>query len=200
MDVTGDLAKPVFPTRTVDLLLIHAPAFFDFRGRDDIYFPYLSTSGDVPITPLYEYFPVGFKTIQRLSVELGLEVAILNLSTVLLKYPRVDLRTRSCASVNARLIGIDLHWMVHVQGSLAIAELDQGRFTPTSRSSSAASRPPTTPHELVRYPFIDMVLRGYDTHAPLRPLAGRAKRIAGGCADRRKPELEATMARSSTTV
>ena len=44
-----------FPRKRVDLLLVHAPTFFDFRDRDDIYFPYLSTSGDVPITPLYEY-------------------------------------------------------------------------------------------------------------------------------------------------
>ncbi len=46
---------------------------FEFRGRRDIYFPFLGTSGDVPITPLYEYFPVGFKTLQRfLGEELGL--------------------------------------------------------------------------------------------------------------------------------
>ena len=69
-----------FPARSVDLLLVHAPAFFDFRERQDIYFPYLSTSGDVPITPLYEYFPVGFKTLQRYLQDRGHLVAILNLS------------------------------------------------------------------------------------------------------------------------
>ena len=53
------------PTLRADLVLLHAPAFFDFRNRRDIYFPFLGTSGDVPITPLYEYFPVGFKTLQR---------------------------------------------------------------------------------------------------------------------------------------
>src|SRR5688572_8563560 len=78
----------VFPARRVDLLLIHAPAFFDFRDRDDIYFPYLSTSGDVPITPLYEYFPIGFKSLQRYLSDRGWEVAIVNLATVLLKYPK----------------------------------------------------------------------------------------------------------------
>jgi hypothetical protein len=31
-------------------LLIHPPAFFDFRERRDIYFPFLGTSGDV-VTP-----------------------------------------------------------------------------------------------------------------------------------------------------
>src|SRR6185503_28371 len=111
-----------FPQKRVDLLLLHAPAFFDFRDREDIYFPYLSTSGDVPITPLYEYFPIGFKTMQRHLGDRGYEVAILNLSTVLLKYPRLDVRAL-LASIDARLIGIDLHWMVHVQGSLEVARL-----------------------------------------------------------------------------
>src|SRR5436190_14321460 len=73
-----------------DLVLIHAPAFFDFRDRGDIYFPYLSTSGDVPITPLYEYFPVGFKTLQRFLTERGYDIKIINLSTVLLRYPKLE--------------------------------------------------------------------------------------------------------------
>jgi clorobiocin biosynthesis protein CloN6 len=160
--------NPPFPNRSVDLLLIHAPAFFDFRDREDIYFPYLSTSGDVPITPLYEYFPVGFKTIQRHLSDRGFEVAILNLSTVLLKYPRVDVR-RLLASANAKLIGIDLHWMVHVQGSLAIAKLvkEIHKDTPVVFGGISSTYYAA---QLMEYPFVDMVLKGYDTHAPLHRL------------------------------
>ena len=80
----------VFPTISADMVLVHAPAFFDFRDRGDIYFPYLSTSGDVPITPLYEYFPLGFKTLQRFLGDRGYDVKIINLSTVLLKFPGVE--------------------------------------------------------------------------------------------------------------
>lgn len=58
-------SKIQLPPLRADLVLMHAPAVFDFRNRRDIYFPFLGTSGDVPITPLYEYFPVGFKTLQR---------------------------------------------------------------------------------------------------------------------------------------
>src|SRR4030042_2858353 len=75
-----------------DLVLVHPPAFFDFRNRRDIYFPYLSTSGDVPITPLYEYFPVGFKTLRRYLGERGHDVKIVNLASLLLRYPGLDLR------------------------------------------------------------------------------------------------------------
>src|SRR5262245_16827110 len=68
---------PRLPPLRADLLLLHAPAFFDFRDRRDVYFPFLGTSGDVPITPLYEYFPVGFKTLQRYLMERGHEVKLL---------------------------------------------------------------------------------------------------------------------------
>ena len=77
------------PVVAAELLLVHAPAFFDFRDRGDIYFPYLGTSGDVPITPLYEYFPVGFKTLQRYLGGRGHDVKLLNLATLLLKFPKL---------------------------------------------------------------------------------------------------------------
>jgi clorobiocin biosynthesis protein CloN6 len=172
--MTGDLlVAPSFPTRSVDLLLVHAPAFFDFRERDDIYFPYLSTSGDVPITPLYEYFPVGFKTLQRHLQDRGFSVAILNLSTVLMKYPAVDVRAL-LSSIDARLIGIDLHWMVHVQGSLATAQLikDLHPGTPIVFGGISSTY---YAQQLAAYPFIDMVMKGYDTHAPMTKLLTELK-------------------------
>lgn len=61
----GTFLEGELPPLSADLLLLHAPAFFDFRERRDIYFPFLGTSGDVPITPLYEYFPIGFKMLDR---------------------------------------------------------------------------------------------------------------------------------------
>lgn len=168
-----------FPTIDADLLLIHAPAYFDFRDRGDIYFPYLSTSGDVPITPLYEYFPVGFKSLQRFLGERGYDVKILNLSTVLLRFPRLDVQ-EMLKSVHAKLFGIDLHWMVHVQGSLKTAELLKALHPEVpvifgGISSTYFGR------ELIRYPFIDMVMRGYDT---LEPMAGLLQALQGGHAPR----------------
>ncbi len=108
------------PNLASDLLLLHAPAFFDFRNRRDIYFPYLSTSGDVPITPLYEYFPLGWKTLQRFLSERDHSVRIVNLSGLLLRYPSLSANAVFSA-FDVRLLGIDLHWMVHVQGSLDVA-------------------------------------------------------------------------------
>src|SRR5690349_4354525 len=103
------------PSLSADLILLHAPAVFDFRDRRDIYFPFLGTSGDVPITPLYEYFPVGFKTLQRHLEERGNDVRIVNLASLFVRYPHLD-AARVLAALDAPLIGIDLHWMIHVQG------------------------------------------------------------------------------------
>ncbi|MFL6282688.1 MAG: cobalamin-dependent protein [Pyrinomonadaceae bacterium] len=163
----------VFPTISADVVLVHAPAFFDFRDRGDIYFPYLSTSGDVPITPLYEYFPLGFKTLQRFLGERGHDVKIINLSTVLLKFPGVDVAALLRA-VDARLFGIDLHWMVHVQGSLRIAELLKSVHAEAPVIFGGISSTYYA-EELIRYPFIDMVMRGYNTLEPMASLLGALK-------------------------
>ncbi len=159
---------PCLPPLKADLLLLHAPAFFDFRDRRDVYFPFLGTSGDVPITPLYEYFPVGFKTIQRFLSGRGYSVKILNLSSLLLRYRGLDFRAL-VEALDVKLVGIDLHWMVHVQGSLSVAE-NIRRLRPDiplilgGISSSYYAR------QLIEYPQVDMVMRGYDTLEPMAAL------------------------------
>lgn len=157
-----------FPILSADLVLIHPPAFFDFRERRDIYFPFLGTSGDVPITPLYEYFPVGFKALKRYLSERGHKVEIINLSSILLRYPGIDL-DRLLQRIDAKLIGIDLHWMIHVQGSLAIAEKIKKLQEDTPVVFGGISSTYYA-HELIQYPFIDLVMRGYDTLAPMDEL------------------------------
>ncbi len=156
------------PTLEADLLLLHAPAVFDFRERSDIYFPFLGTSGDVPITPLYEYFPVGFKTLQRFLSERHHDVALLNLAVLLLRYPRLAFET-VIEALDVRLLGIDLHWMVHVQGSLEVAERIKA-LRPDLRIVFGGISASYYADELIRYPFVDMVMRGYDTHAPMAAL------------------------------
>jgi clorobiocin biosynthesis protein CloN6 len=151
-----------------DMLFIHAPAYFEFRKETKVYFPYLSTSGDVPVTPLYEYYPRGFNTLRRFLTEKGYTVDIINLSSVLLKYPELDI-VQLLKELDVKVIGIDLHWMVHVQGSLEIAALLKRLHCQTiivfgGISSSFYA------DELIRYPFIDMVMRGYDTHIPMAQL------------------------------
>jgi clorobiocin biosynthesis protein CloN6 len=159
------------PSLNSDLLLLHAPACFDFRNRRDIYFPYLGTSGDVPITPLYEYFPVGWKTLQRFLSSREHRVRILNLSSLLLRYPALDINT-VLEALNTKLLGIDLHWMIHVQGALKVASLFK-QVHPETPIIFGGISSTYYAQELIRYPFIDMVMRGYDTHEPMHALLTR---------------------------
>lgn len=156
------------PKLSADLLLLHAPAIFDFRSRRDIYFPFLGTSGDVPITPLYEYFPVGFRTLQQFLSVREFEVKIINLSTVLISYPKIDV-DMLINSLDVKLLGLDLHWMVHVQGCLAIAERIK-RLRPDITIILGGISSTYYAEELIQYPFVDMVMRGYDTHEPMATL------------------------------
>lgn len=167
---------PSLPSLRADLLLLHAPAVFDFRKRRDLYFPFLGTSGDVPITPLYEYFPVGYKTLQRFLGERGHDVRILNLASLFVRYPHLE-ADRVLSALDAPLVGIDLHWMIHVQGALEIASRLKA-LRPEVKIILGGISATYYAEELIRYPFIDLVMGGYDTHAPMAELLDRVKRGA----------------------
>src|SRR5258708_656122 len=171
-------SKPLsLPVLSADLLLMHAPAFFDFRNRRDIYFPFLGTSGDVPITPLYEYFPIGFKMLHRHLTAKGHSVEIINLSTVLLRYPAINVQAL-IEALDVRLLGIDLHWMVHVQGSLEVAKLVKS-LRPDILTIFGGISSTYYAEELVRYPFVDMVMKGYDTLGPMDQVPYALKHVNG---------------------
>lgn len=151
-----------------DLVLLHAPAYFDFRKEDRVYFPFMSTSGDVPITPMYEYFPLGFKTIKKYLEDRGYRVRIINLCSLMLIYPETDVDAL-LKNIEAKAVGIDLHWMVHIQGSLGIAKRLK-QVNPDIPVFFGGISSTYFADELIRYPFIDMVMRGYETHMPMERL------------------------------
>lgn len=164
-----DQRRPAaLPVLRADLLLVHPPAVFEFRDRRDIYFPFLGTSDAVPTTPLFEYFPLGFKTLQRYLSDRGHDVTLLNLSTLFLRYPTLALETVADA-LDVRLVGIDLHWMVHVQGSLAVAARLK-ELRPDLRIIFGGISSTYYSKELIRRPEIDMVMMGYETHEPMAAL------------------------------
>ncbi len=163
----------MLPPLNADLLLLHAPAFFEFRGRRDIYFPFLGTSGDVPITPLYEYFPVGFKTLQRHLGDRGHDVRILNLASLFVRYPHLS-ADAVLGAIEAPVVGIDLHWMIHVQGALEVAKRLKA-LRPDVKILLGGISATYYADELIRYPFVDLVVSGYDTHEPMAALLDRLR-------------------------
>jgi clorobiocin biosynthesis protein CloN6 len=100
-------------------------------------------------------------------------VEIINLSSVLLKYPKIDVRAL-LGAIEARVFGIDLHWMVHVQGSLGVAKRIH-ELRPDISIIFGGISSTYYAQELIRYPFIDMVMRGYDTHETVDQLLNSMK-------------------------
>jgi clorobiocin/coumermycin A biosynthesis protein CloN6/CouN6 len=162
------LGPTPIPALRADLVLLHPPATYDFRGRRDIYFPFLGTTGDIPITPLYEYYPLGFRSLQRHLEERGRSVEILNLSTLLLRHRTLELADVA-ESLDVKLVGIDLFWMVHAQGCLAVAE-ELKRLRPDLPIVIGGVTASYYAAELIHYPFVDLVMRGYDTLVPVERL------------------------------
>lgn len=156
-----------------DILLMHPPGFYDFRSEDRVYWPFMSSGGSELITPLYEVFPIGFKTLKRYLCERGYSVDIVNVSTLLLLYPNTDFE-RLIEELDVRVIGLDLHWMVHVQGCLAIARLIK-MVRPDILTLLGGISSTYYADELMEYHYVDMVMRGYDTHEPMERLLERLR-------------------------
>ncbi len=151
-------------TIQADLILVHAPSVFDFRERDDLIFGALADSLSVNITPVFEMYPVGFLSLASYLKARGLRVEIVNLASLMLRFPDLD-AGRLLERLDAPVIGFDLHWMIHCQGSLAAAaELKRRRpetFVIFGGISATYYR-----DELIRYPQVDVVIAGYDTLEP----------------------------------
>jgi clorobiocin biosynthesis protein CloN6 len=142
-----------------DLILIHAPSVFDFRNRDDILFAYLSNSEVVTVSQIYEMYPLGFKAIQTALQQQGKKVAIINIAMMMLKDPGLDVEV-FLRTLKARLFGIDLHWLAHAQGSLAVARLLK-KIHPDVPIVFGGLSASLFYQELIEYPQVDFVVRGH---------------------------------------
>lgn len=148
-----------------DLVLIHAPSVYDFRKEFLFYGP---VSDLVPSTPVFEMYPFGFMTLAAHLHKLGYKVRIVNLASMMLNDPKLDV-PEFLRKLDARVFGIDLHWLPHAHGSLAVAEIVK-RLHPDSKVLFGGYSSTYYHQELVRYPQVDMVMRGDSTEAPVAEL------------------------------
>src|SRR5690606_7008153 len=77
-------------------------------------------------------------------------------------------------ALDAPIVGIDLHWMIHVQGAISLAERIKAR-RPDLKVLFGGISSTYYARELVRMPCIDMVMLGYDTHEPVDALLRAVK-------------------------
>jgi len=151
---------------TPDLILLHPPSLYDFRKRPSLYGP---ISDVVPSTPIFEMYPIGFASLSEYLERHGVKVRIINVAMKMLKNEKFDVE-RLIQKNRPMAFGIDLHWMAHVQGALAIAEIIK-RFHPETPVILGGFSATYYHEEILRqYPFIDFVVRGDSTERPLLEL------------------------------
>ncbi|MBW2455374.1 MAG: cobalamin-dependent protein, partial [Deltaproteobacteria bacterium] len=136
----------------LDVILVHAPSVYDFRGRDDVTFPYLGNSDSVHVSPVFEMPPVGLLAIQQHLRRLGHDVELFNLASQMLRDDTFDVPS-FLKQVRAPLFGVDLHWMAHCHGALALAELYKG-LHPDARVMVGGLSATYFHDELLQYPQV----------------------------------------------
>jgi len=169
-----------------DLILLHAPSIYDFRGKSILYGP---VSDLVPSTPVFEMYPIGFTTIAEYLERHGLRVRIVNLAVRMLQDPDFDVE-RYLASLDAAAFGIDLHWLPHAHGAIEIARIVK-RLHPRRPILFGGFSSTYFHEELIRHPEADYVVRGDSTEGPMLDLmryiqSGGAAQPRAGSAEERQ--------------
>ncbi len=149
-----------------DLILLHPPSLYDFRKRPGIHGP---ISDVVPSTPIFEMYPIGFASLSEYLERHGLKVRIVNVALKMLKDERFDAE-RFLLKQRPVAFGIDLHWMAHVQGAIALAEILKRHHPEIPVILGGLSATYYHQEILLQYPFIDFVVRGDSTEKPLLEL------------------------------
>ena len=156
-----------------DLVLLHAPSVYDFRTRDDVLFAYLGNSDSVHVSPVFEMPPVGMLAIRDHLTSMGYRVGWFNLASRMLRDADFDVPA-FLARLESPLFGLDLHWMAHAQGALAVAEVIRD-VHPKSEVLFGGQSASYYADELIRYSQVDLVQRGYNTLEPITRLVASAK-------------------------
>ena len=149
-----------------DLVLLHPPSIMDFRKRAVLLGP---VSDLIPSTPVFEMYPIGFTTIASRLESKGFQVRIANIATKMLASERFD-PERFVKSLDPAMFGIDLHWLPHVQGSVALAKMVK-KYHPETPIVMGGFSASYYHEEILRnHAEIDFVMRGDSTEMPMEKL------------------------------
>ena len=160
---------------STDFILLHPPSLYDFRKLPGIHGP---ISDVVPSTPIFEMYPIGFASLSEYLERHGVRVRIINVALKMLKDERFDVE-QLIRKHRPAAFGLDLHWMAHVQGALALAEIIK-RVHPKIPVILGGLSATYYHEEILRqYPFIDFVVRGDSTEKPVLELLQAIKQGKG---------------------
>jgi len=153
-----------------DLILLHPPSVYDFRKKAVMYGPF---SDVVPSTQIFEMYPIGFMTILEYLERHGYSVRIINVALRMLRSCRFDVE-KLIRSLNPAAFGLDLHWLVHVQGGLELAKIIK-KYHPQTPVIFGGLSASYYHEQLIGYPQVDYVVRGDSAEEPLRQLLSTIK-------------------------
>ena len=154
-----------------DLILLHAPSVYDFRREPIMFGP---ISDVIPSTAVFEMYPVGFSAISEYLGERGFTVRIINLAFQMLDDPAFD-PEQLLKKLSPIAFGIDLHWLPHAHGSLAVAELCK-KYHPEIPVIFGGYSATYFHEELIQYPQVDVVVRGDSTEESMQQVLTAIKK------------------------
>ncbi|HDH07101.1 MAG TPA: TIGR04190 family B12-binding domain/radical SAM domain protein, partial [Thermoproteales archaeon] len=156
----------------LDLALIHPPSVYDFRKIP--WKHYGPISDVVPSTPVFDMYPIGFFSLASYLEERGFKVGIYNLAARMVKDDNFNAE-KLLKSIEARVYGIDLHWLVHAHGAIEIAKIlkKQGKGPVILGGLSATYY---WREILSKFEFIDYIVLG-DTTEPVIEKFLEGKRV-----------------------
>ena len=128
---------------------------YDFRKRG--YVHYGPISDVIPSKPIFDMYLAGFFSLVSYLEERGVKTGVFNIAAKMVNNPDVDV-ARLIRQIDAKVYGIDLHWLVHSHGALELAKLVKevtGR--PVILGGLAATY---YWREVLENPFVDVVVLG----------------------------------------
>lgn len=154
-----------------DVLFLHPPSVYDFRKDTVLSGP---VSDVVPSTSVFEMYPVGITSIADRLERAGYHVQLINVAHKMLRDARYDPEVE-IARLRPRLWAIDLHWLPHAHGALALARLVK-KHHPDARVMMGGLSASYFHEELIRSPDVDFVVRGDSTEEPVLTLLRRLRK------------------------
>ncbi|MFX0196777.1 MAG: TIGR04190 family B12-binding domain/radical SAM domain protein [Candidatus Hodarchaeota archaeon] len=148
-----------------DLLLLHAPSSWTFRDNPSLWGP---ISDVIPSTPIFEMYPLGFVSIAEYLNRYGYKVEIANIALRMLEDPKLNVE-QLISSFDTSLFGIDLHWLVHANGSLELAKICK-KIQPNTKIVFGGLSSTYYANELIQEQVVDFVVKGDSTELPLLKL------------------------------
>lgn len=148
-----------------DLILLHPPSVFDFRARGQRPGPIATV---IPSSEQFEMYPLGLTSIAAYLGRNGYRVRIVNLGRRMVGDRAYD-PVAAIRRMRATVFGIDLHWLPHAQGALAVARLVR-ELHPEAKILLGGLSASYFHAELLADPAVDLVLRGDSTEEPCRQL------------------------------